>query len=222
MRRGSNLLLLMMLVYIVIAAIALLLFGGRQFTEKTGEEKASLGGRITGDVSDGISEETKQRLEDTGDTPYVEEPSVEEAEEPEIPEEHYYRFRASHSSQGLRVREEPSLQAKILGRIDPGHEGYVLERGDTWSKIISEDGRHTGFCFNEYLAFTEITKEEYDEGLLLAGYTEGEDRGDTLLVLGETVGTGQGSSNAALVTLPEAAGTENEVTVGGSAENADR
>ncbi|MBR4529372.1 MAG: SH3 domain-containing protein [Lachnospiraceae bacterium] len=177
MKKGSNLLLLMMGVYLVIAIVMLIIFGGPRITKKTVEEPAALSGMIAGDVSDGKTAEQPVQEEQPAEQPAeaapavvindtgaaeekpAEEPAPEAAEEDNTP--HFYLFKANHSKLGLRIRKEPSLQGEEITKILPGTEGVVLERLDEWSRVVTSDGVYTGYCFNQYLALTEITEEEH-------------------------------------------------------------
>ena len=51
------------------------------------------------------------------------------------------------------------MNAQVIARFSPGITGYVLEKGPVWSLVQSGDV--TGYVFNEYLDFQEISKEEY-------------------------------------------------------------
>ena len=74
---------------------------------------------------------------------------------------HYYTYTTVNYTNGLRIRETPSVQAKILGSMEPGTTGYVLEDGDYWCLIRYEDV--TGYCFRSWLQLTEIPEEELPE-----------------------------------------------------------
>ena len=184
MKRGSNILLLMIGLYVVAAVVLVLVSGSRGFAGKPAEqepatkivtepETAPLSELIKGDASAGLSEEETPSLI-TNDLP-EEEPAP--AEEPVKDQDagtqsgadtHYYRFVASHSSQGLRVRATPSMRGDILGKIQPGSTGFVITPGETWSEIITEDGKLRGYSFNEYLELTEIPESDYQAGLAAA------------------------------------------------------
>ncbi|MCR5032423.1 MAG: SH3 domain-containing protein [Lachnospiraceae bacterium] len=81
--------------------------------------------------------------------------------EPENPDIHYYSFKVINVSTFLMVRDADSLSAKVIARLREGEGGYVLEQGEEWSKVVTEDGRNIGYCFNRYLDLTEITREEF-------------------------------------------------------------
>ncbi len=83
-------------------------------------------------------------------------------EEPEpVPEEHYYSFKSNNTDTRLRMREEPDESSRIVYELKPGTTGYVIELGDEWSKVSAYGNK--GYCANEFLTMTEISKEEYDE-----------------------------------------------------------
>lgn len=125
----------------------------------------------------------------TSEEPAAEEP--EKAEEPEEPEtieepakpeetpalgpegkpltvlaetaEEYKSFKTLNREKILHVRVAPDINSEIVARLSPGTEGLVLEVGEHWSRIRSFDGTITGYCSNEYLTFTDITKEEFQK-----------------------------------------------------------
>ena len=45
----------------------------------------------------------------------------------------------------LRVREEPTTEAAIVRKIEPGKRVYVSEERDGWCKVSG------GWCMSEYL-----------------------------------------------------------------------
>lgn len=55
----------------------------------------------------------------------------------------------------LNLREEASLESKVLGQYPNGTWMIVLEKGETWSKV--QVGQKTGFVMSKYL--TDSTKE---------------------------------------------------------------
>ena len=75
------------------------------------------------------------------------------------PEPVYYAFTTLNLNGPLHVREAASMNAQVIARFSPGITGYVLEKGPVWSLVQSGDV--TGYVFNEYLDFQEISKEEY-------------------------------------------------------------
>ncbi len=74
---------------------------------------------------------------------------------------HYYRFKVINIDSSLRVRDKGSFSGKVIARFKNGREGYVLEKGEEWSKIVTKEGTFTGYCYNDYLEFTEISKDEF-------------------------------------------------------------
>lgn len=114
--------------------------------------------------------EDMQEITEPQEEPVSEEPASEEAESPEPapeeetaaqPSEHYYSFTSNNKDTILRMREKPDLDSAVVYELKPGSKGYVTELGDEWSKV-SYAGKE-GYCSNEFLAMTEITKDEYDE-----------------------------------------------------------
>lgn len=98
---------------------------------------------------------------------FTEEPEVPEEPEPveepvpEVPEEHFYSFTSINSTTILHMRIEPSLSARVIAKLKPGTKGYVMEPGDDWSRVWAEG--KVGYCSNEFLSLTEISREEIPE-----------------------------------------------------------
>lgn len=72
--------------------------------------------------------------------------------------EPHYRYTASHSSQRLFIRNGASLQAKIIGALQPGDTGEVIRIEEAW--VYLTHGRIEGYVFKEYLTLTEIPQSE--------------------------------------------------------------
>lgn len=75
----------------------------------------------------------------------------------------YYAFSVNKNVSAVRIRESEGRNSSIVGRVSSGDKGYILEKGDTRSKIVTEDGSITGYIYNEYIQISEIPKEEYPE-----------------------------------------------------------
>lgn len=67
-----------------------------------------------------------------------------------------YSYMASHSSQRLFIREEPSLRAKIIGSLQPGESGEVIRIEESWVLLRYKDIE--GYVFKEYLTLTELPR----------------------------------------------------------------
>lgn len=105
-------------------------------------------------------EEVVAAIEATSQAPAEEpatEPETEPATEAEIV---YYSYVTNNTESNLRVREEPSLNAKVLKRLYPGSKGYVLEKDDEWCKVVAS-GDTIGYCSTEFLDLEEIAKEDF-------------------------------------------------------------
>ncbi len=87
--------------------------------------------------------------------------SEDSVSENEAEEEHYYSFKSNNTDTRLRMRAEPDEKAKVVYELKPGTTGYVIELGDEWSNVCAYGNK--GYCANEFLTMTEISKEEYDE-----------------------------------------------------------
>lgn len=57
----------------------------------------------------------------------------------------------ANAKNNLNVRQEPSTDAKIVGKLDRGDYGIIVEKGEEWSKIIS--GKVEGYVYNKYCLF---------------------------------------------------------------------
>lgn len=75
----------------------------------------------------------------------------------ETPEPEYI-FTASHKSHRLFIRSGPSLEAQIIGSLQPGETGDVIMPGTEWT-YLRFDGLE-GYVYNGYLTLTE--KEQAD------------------------------------------------------------
>ena len=64
----------------------------------------------------------------------------------------------------LNVREEPSTDGKIVGKLERGDRGTIIEKGEEWTKIKS--GNVEGYVSNEYCLFgleaLTMAKELYE------------------------------------------------------------
>ena len=90
--------------------------------------------------------------------------TAEEEEEAEMPVEEepeilYYKFVTINRSSPLNVRERGNMESPVVGKLQPGTEGYVMEKGENWSRIKTE--HLEGYASNEYLAFEEIPGQEH-------------------------------------------------------------
>ena len=82
----------------------------------------------------------------------------------------YYSFVSSNALWELRMRAEPNEKSKTVTTLQPKTPGIVLEKGDPWTKVFARG--KTGYCYNQYLAMTEVTKEEYEELKKKYGYKD--------------------------------------------------
>lgn len=104
------------------------------------------------------------KKEDTGETEEKKEavlpalPALPSKPAPDDDYEPHYRYRASHSSQRLFIRNGASLQAKIIGALQPGDTGEVIRIEEAW--VYLKHNRIEGYVFKEYLTLTEIPRSE--------------------------------------------------------------
>ena len=68
----------------------------------------------------------------------------------------WYKYTVQTRKQKLNIRTAPN--GKIVGHLDSGVSGYVIERGDEWTLIIA-DGKVV-YASTRYLEMTEIQKSE--------------------------------------------------------------
>ena len=64
----------------------------------------------------------------------IEEPVVEEVKEVV----HYYKFTTTNKITKLNVRSAPGLMSPVIDGLPPSSVGYVLEKGDDWTKIKTD------------------------------------------------------------------------------------
>lgn len=173
MKKGSNILLLMMGIYLIIAVVVVVILIPKG-AAKGAEDKEPEGiqemreARVMGDASsdrpvdsswvnsDGVvslNEAERAALATPTPTPTP------------VPEQSrkYYAFGLKDVSSWLNVRKEPKKNSAAIDRLKPGSTGYILEEGEEWSLVISEDGKIKGYCFNEYLSIKEVAAADYPE-----------------------------------------------------------
>ena len=62
---------------------------------------------------------------------------------------------------GLNVRKGPSSDAAVVGNMEPGAYGVVVEKGEEWTKIIS--GTVEGYIATKYCLFGEEARDKVAE-----------------------------------------------------------
>lgn len=142
--------------------------------------------QTTPDIPEEPQTPAEPEVPDVPETPEVPETPA-EPETPEVPEEPaepeasteptdeaaddadseddgktYYGFTVIDGVKGVRIRETSARNSKTVSHIDGGKSGYVLEKGDTRSKILTKKGT-IGYIYNEYLTITEIPKKDFPE-----------------------------------------------------------
>ncbi len=107
------------------------------------------------------------------DEPAAEEAATDEAEDEPATEESttdeagddgktYYAFTVNDGVTGVRIRETADRNSKTVSHIDGGRSGYVLEQGDTHSKILTKKGT-VGYIYNDYITISEIPGKDFPE-----------------------------------------------------------
>ena len=74
----------------------------------------------------------------------------------------YYAFTVNDGVTGVRIRETADRNSKTVSHIDGGRSGYVLEQGDTRSKILTKKGT-VGYIYNDYITISEIPGKDFPE-----------------------------------------------------------
>jgi len=154
----------MLCLYLALGLIAILVFyfNGSVITKKSDVEYSFFdNGSLSNDVdvkSVNVLGESGAMIEQAEEVDTEEEPVATIEEEPALPEKKFYKFKVTTQVNRLRVRKEPSDQAKILNYLDKGSEGYVFEVGDEWSLV--SNGKVEGYSYNEYLDMTEVSLDE--------------------------------------------------------------
>ena len=92
------------------------------------------------------------------------EPSADEAatDKAEDDGKTYYAFTVNDGVTGVRIRETADRNSKTVSHIDGGRSGYVLEQGDTRSKILTKKGT-VGYIYNDYITISEIPRDDFPE-----------------------------------------------------------
>lgn len=71
----------------------------------------------------------------------------------------YYGYTVNSGVSSVRVRKTANRSSKIIGHVNGGETGYVIEKGDIRSKIVTKDGT-VGYIYNEYITISEISKKD--------------------------------------------------------------
>ena len=91
------------------------------------------------------------------------EPEVIAEPEPEPePEKIYFGFTVKSGKTHVRVRQSSSRNSSIVGQLNSGDTGYVIEEDGSRTKIVMKDGT-VGYIYNEYITVSEIPKEDVPE-----------------------------------------------------------
>lgn len=131
---------------------------------------------IVGDPSETESESTTENTSEveTETDSEVVTPEPEPEPEPELTaeEQEWLNYILANVDNNLNVREEPSTDGKIVGKLERGDRGTIIEKGEEWTKIKS--GNVEGYVSNEYCLFgleaLTMAKELYET---IATVTEG-------------------------------------------------
>lgn len=118
---------------------------------------------ITDSITDPSSESEpsadEMTTEDDEDEPTADEAATDEAGDDS---KTYYAFTVNDGVTGVRIRETADRNSKTVSHIDGGRSGYVLEQGDTRSKILTKKGT-VGYIYNDYITISEIPRDDFPE-----------------------------------------------------------
>ena len=120
---------------------------------------------ISDDFADTPSEEVTEDVREDVTEAAAEEVSEDEpaaAEQENDRAKRYFTFVTSTTYTVLRVREAPSEDAAIIHKLSKKTPGYVLQPGNTWSKVVTAKGS-IGYCATEYLDMTEVSPEDFPQ-----------------------------------------------------------
>ena len=88
------------------------------------------------------------------------EPEVIDEPEPEPePEKIYYGFTVRSGKTSVRVRKSAERNSSIVGHVNGGDTGYVIEEDGKRTKVVLKDGT-VGYIYSEYITVSEISKKE--------------------------------------------------------------
>ena len=105
------------------------------------------------------SADDEAATEEAGNEPDAEEATTDEAGDDD---KIYYAFTVNDGVTGVRIRETADRNSKTVSHIDGGRSGYVLEQGDTRSKILTKKGT-VGYIYNDYITISEIPRDDFPE-----------------------------------------------------------
>ncbi len=93
------------------------------------------------------------------------EPAADEATEAdssatEENEKTYYGFTVIDGVTGVRIRATKDRDSDTISHIDGGQSGYVLEQGESRTKILTKKGT-IGYIYNDYITITTIPKKDF-------------------------------------------------------------
>ena len=118
---------------------------------------------ITDSITDPSSESEpsadEMTTEDDEDEPSADEAATDKAGDDG---KTYYAFTVNDGVTGVRIRETADRNSKTVSHIDGGRSGYVLEQGDTRSKILTKKGT-VGYIYNDYITISEIPRDNFPE-----------------------------------------------------------
>ncbi len=120
---------------------------------------------ITDPSSDSITDPSPDSSSDSdAATTPEDEPAADEAATDEAGDDGktYYAFTVNDGVTGVRIRETADRNSKTVSHIDGGRSGYVLEQGDTRSKILTKKGT-VGYIYNDYITISEIPRDDFPE-----------------------------------------------------------
>jgi hypothetical protein len=76
----------------------------------------------------------------------------------------YYSFRVQTDGSNINLRKGPSTDSSILIKLDESAVGYVLQPGNEWTKVYTEDGWE-GYLATEFLIVDRVKAEDFPEDI---------------------------------------------------------
>lgn len=166
MRRSRDTLKKVLIIYIIAGAlVALIYIQLNQYKAQKKEVKYAFSQEVDNDNIKMYIDDTKEigtepdndNLSDQ-DENVVTTADTASDEQSQTGDKKFYKYKTTNRYNQLRVRKGPDTSEPIVDKLPPGAVGYVIEKGDEWSYIMT--GRVEGYSSNSYLSFDEIDINE--------------------------------------------------------------
>jgi spore germination cell wall hydrolase CwlJ-like protein len=83
--------------------------------------------------------------------------SISEASTMSPEQEEWQEYLMPHAEQYVNVREKPSEDSAVVGKLYMGSRAHIEEKGDTWTRV--ESGKVIGYVMNKYCYFGDDALE---------------------------------------------------------------